>query len=379
MSRRLANVGLDVFFSDDDMHTGDDPNVRVKQAIHDASVAIFALSDESVGRPWVHDEIAWCELKRSEPNANMKKLMPVIVGPLSQEKVPRIIKDLHLFDLTDERRWNERLQRLINDVSTALGKDQPIILPAAIFAMTQEQFDTLLSQPPQALGHLVALCMAVGMSQQTDVEALKEQLSGRYGASADDFRPFRGQPPLSDIINDSIRALNRKLKKLNQQTVFVRWDHKRLLDPTNDFEDWFVESRRNSSCLTIIDSVSAFHSDIQSAITRTPSPRTERRYGLAWIPPYFESPRKLEQETKEATSRVGVQPLSAAFLDWQALTDRWVAFDTGSATSLKQWILRAVGDLAQPPDPIGGLTDSMGRAFPSPRIEASGFYSSSKD
>ena len=54
--------------------------------------------------------------------------------------------------------------------------------------------------------------------------------------------------------------------------------------------------------------------------------------------------------------------LQEAFFDWRDVADRSVAFHTGTAISFRQWLWRAVGDLARDPGPVEKNIASVERA-----------------
>jgi hypothetical protein len=117
LAARLKSIGLDVFFSLEDMYAGDQPTPRVLAEIAQARVAIVALSDESVRRQWVTNEIAWCVQRSADAQHPMKKIIPLIAGKFDPDNVPQAIKDQHRLDITDPVTREGNLERLIGEVA----------------------------------------------------------------------------------------------------------------------------------------------------------------------------------------------------------------------------------------------------------------------
>ncbi len=369
LGRRLKAVGLDVFFSGFDMRTGDDPNDRVPEALAQARIAIFALSDESVAREWVRDEVAMCAGQLRSRAAPMRRLMPLVVGDLEDEAIPRSIRDLnlHRLDMTVPASREIRLEWLIREIFEELGRERPIVLPAAIFAMNARQFQDLYDEDGSRFEGLLALCAAVGMNGAADSrEILEKFFAGRYRETRDEFTPFGARLPLRRIIDQTISGLNAARLERKLRPIFHRWDHDILLDPEADRPDWFVRSRRSQGCLTVVDSLSAFHAEILDGFRETPFPDRDSRSALIWLPPYFPRAADLASLTLEVANVT--QRMHDAFLSWQEPEERWVTFDTGTEISLRQWLFRAVGELARDPEPDGGRLRSVAEENPSKMV-----------
>lgn len=107
----------------------------------------------------------WCyqtsERKKNNRTKDQLHLLPVWVGPHPNNKIPTVLQqnDVTVSDLAAGD--NESLLRLLGDMNSKLGSASPRVVPAALFAMTQQQFDGLFNpQPPAAL---MDLCVAHGM------------------------------------------------------------------------------------------------------------------------------------------------------------------------------------------------------------------------
>ncbi|MBZ5677989.1 MAG: toll/interleukin-1 receptor domain-containing protein [Acidobacteriia bacterium] len=80
MASRLANAGLSVFEYTRSMDPGDAIDIRVMQEIDSAKAAIVCLSDTSIPREWVGNEIAW--LPHTRRNSGLRAIVPVRTGAL---------------------------------------------------------------------------------------------------------------------------------------------------------------------------------------------------------------------------------------------------------------------------------------------------------
>src|SRR5262245_54459557 len=105
VAKRLEADGLSFFISLRDMQAGDEAVKRVRQEVAAADVGILLLSDLAVEREWIVREIEW--LVYAE-----KPIITASVGPLSADKVPPIIRNLHRIDLAPGPKQDERFEDL---------------------------------------------------------------------------------------------------------------------------------------------------------------------------------------------------------------------------------------------------------------------------
>lgn len=356
LQTRLRLTGLSLFFSGEDMHAGQDPNSRVQQEIRYARVAVFFLSSASARRDWVRNEASYVYKEQQDRSAHGRgklTIIPVRVGPMQDEEMPREIRDnhLHVADMTDPATRENALEKLVGDILAALGRDAPLVVHGAIFALEREQFQSLIAQGEHIIRRLIEFCRSLGLEcDPSDLATFQAAISRRYGDTPFDYAPFpdRGeQVKLVDTVNDILIRINSDRYKQRLAPIHLRWDHDDLLsgkEPPTDL----VQARRTRTSLTIVDSISVLDSGIKEALLRMPRPLDERRSALIWIPPY--SSQRVIEHTEELAKLVA--SLRDAFIDWKNLQDRWVAFDLGSLGALRHWLLHALPQLTGAPTPI---------------------------
>jgi len=348
LARRLKSVGLDVFFSTMDMHAGEDPADRVHREIRAARVAIIALSNESLKRDWVVKEINWCDYELRN-NASLTRCIPVVVGDLDEHEIPDALKPRHRRSLTDPATREKVLKQLAEEIVVdVFGNKLPITVQGALFALNQAEFEQLVEQDDHEIDALLRLCGATVAGDRRHY--LKTFFGGPYVEQRDDFTPFRGEPPVKSLVEDAVTQLNVKRRAMNEAPVWLQWDTAQLLDKARRREDWLVEFRRANSCLTIVDALSAFSEPIRDALLHMPVSDDLRRRGIIWISPLFKDSPGIESLISQIAQPVN--QLQEAFADWRNIADRSVAFHTGTVISFRQWLWRAVGDLASEPGPL---------------------------
>jgi hypothetical protein len=289
--------------------------------------------------------------------------MPVVVGPLTTAKVPPFIADYERTDLSDVDGRERHLTKLTREIVSALGLEAPITIPAALFAVNKEQFRQLM-EPVGPLISLEALCTSVGMWNPREGRArLAELLEGRYGNTWADFTPF-GEKPIKKIVEDAVTFVNSK-RKPQQKRVWIRWDTVELLNKKTRADPALSKERRSSSCLTIVDSISAFHDTIQDALLNMSFPAVTERSGIVWVPPIFRDAASVERTIEDITNNV--RPIQDAYLDFSQLKDRWVTFYTATPSELRQWLRQAISALAKDPDAVPENRKDMEDEFPPPR------------
>jgi hypothetical protein len=366
LAARLKSAGIDAFFSRTDM-PAESARREVNRQIDEARVAILALSNESVAREWVRDEIALCVAARDRPQSPMRVLIPVVAGPLSADRVPQALGDLNRFDLVTAAGRELSMTRVVTEVLRGLGEDAPIVIPGALFALDEQLFQELWepgnAKVDQRLERLHDLWCSVGMNGDANWrDRIRELLSSRYRPAAADFSPFRERPPLRVIVDEVVRAINGKRRPIHERPLWIRWDTVLLMDAMHRRDLQFVAERRAASCLTIVDAVSACHDSIYEAIAAMPSPSNASRSAVVWIPPFFRDATDVELRIQQLVNDSA--PLQEAYLDWGAAEGRSVAFHTATPQGLGQWLRQALAVLAKPPGAVETNRHDMDAGFP---------------
>lgn len=329
LSSALTRAGVSVWQSKHGMEAADDPHDVVVQEIEQADIAVFLLSEAVIDRPWVRDELAWCFAKtRRDPQF---QLLPFFVGPRPTQW-PTIIQSTNMNVGDISALDDDALNRAVALVRRYLHLPEPIIVPAALFAMTTPQFDHERSRG--SWRHADSLCEKLGMSGPL-VERL---LRGRYAETVDAFCPFGDGRTLKELVG-RMTVLANKQKAAEDPPVLLRWCTADELQNSREVKKLWS----SQTSLLFVDSVSLEVESIRNAVANLPFPRELTRSALVWIPPYSGHTATLEDSILASLDRVNwLQQAFVSFTD-VADVDRAVAFDLLTPSGLNHWLLRLLG------------------------------------
>jgi hypothetical protein len=356
----LRDLGLDIWEYSHDMNPGNVIPRRVNDEIRSARMAIICLSDKAAARDWITTEVAWCYDARRD--GTMKDIVPVRVGPLSEKNVPHLLggESRYVFDLT-----RGDLERLADGVVNMLGREAPVTVPAALFAMTEKQslslFKKLLvmynrhkrdSAARLGPSPLWDLCLSMGMDRPP---ALFDYLKKRYGATPHDLSPFESNKTLVATLNELLREVNtvrlKSRERQRQRPIILRWMTDELVGPDGPAKERARQLWRDNDSLLIIDSVSTFYEDIRRKLLEVPASNDPSRAAVLWVPPYTQHTTELEA-TLERTAQIGGAHVGDVFSDWKRLQQRPVSFDAGTSVSLRFWLRRTLNEMTGEQNPL---------------------------
>src|SRR5262249_18004388 len=151
----------------------------------------------------------------NDSSNRLGRLVPVRVGDVPDNRIPVMLQPdrLRFIDVGHEPS-EAQLELLINELARALGRDMPLVIPAAVSAIASDEFADFTEL---AGGHdrvkvarLTALCQAAGMPR----DDLWGQLARRYGATAGEFTPYADEADnahrLIDVTRGALRVVNEK-------------------------------------------------------------------------------------------------------------------------------------------------------------------------
>jgi hypothetical protein len=212
----------------------------------------------------------------------------------------------------------------------------PIVVPAAVFAMTADEFreftDLGGGHDPVKIARLTALCEGAGMPP----EDLWGQLSRRYGATASEFTPYADEADnalrLIDVTQGALRLVNEKRARTRQPPILLKWYSRHDFDQPGLRDRW-----RAGHSVLIVDSLSALDPVIAGELEKVPRPRLEHKAAVIYLPPYTRHSVQLEDMIRECLE--GHSFLSDTFRDWQEESEPpGLAFDLPTGTSLRRWL-----------------------------------------
>jgi hypothetical protein len=348
LKNQLAGLRVPIWEYRDQMRVGDTIHETVVDAIADSFASVVCFSDETAHAPWIQDELAWAYLAYGKDTS---RILPVWVGPHPANLKPRLIDlyNLAVGDLTVE----QGRENLIAKINAVTGAKPPLVVPAAIFALTADEAEPLLQTPD-----LLTLCDGFGMRKPPDVVA---QLRLRYGASAADFSPLANQQPLKTVIDDTVDHANaiRKTEKL--RPIFLRWMHDELGGKFGEEARQEARKRwRSSPSLLVIDSISTLDPNMRIRLDNL----IEDRSAILWVPPFTLHTNTVSDLLRRTAGRL--ERLSDALADWQEKIEPQFAIDAPTELSVRLWLHRTFVALSDTARPIKTRVQGVQRVYKGP-------------
>jgi hypothetical protein len=142
---RLINSGLSIFEYTRSMDPGDLIDNRVMQEINTAKTAILRISDTSISREWVLNEIAWLHQARQRIDGLLRAIISVQTGALDAHSIPQLLANtsVYHFEANAANSREALLDDLIRAIFKNVGKQTPVPFPGLILAVNAVQFTTL--------------------------------------------------------------------------------------------------------------------------------------------------------------------------------------------------------------------------------------------
>ncbi len=373
VTARLRQSGLQVQEYGSSMLPGSDIQQWVADTIASSKLALIFLSEETADRPWLQTEIAWCfqEAKRKGLH-----IVPVLIGNVPEAKLHHLLQNgvLRRFTLSPDAGFEGDLLTLVEQIRALLGAGAPTVVTAALMAMTAEQAGKLILDSAQE--NLSALCEKMGMGKFSDEKMGMSNfaelvLKGRYGARAEDFSPFPGGT-LVEQIHRSLDAANVHRRRDNRAPIWLRWCTAELLSENYDLRSAARDLWVKSPSLLVVDSISLLEPSFKRLI-QTPPSDSQTGSALLWVPPYTRHTSGLEQLIEHSLQALGkvLDPANATILDpfldkfrkWGNNMEPLIAFDIGTAATLRRWLYTAFGELDVKLLPDDSRTSAMTTAF----------------
>jgi len=130
-------LGLKVFFDEDSIGPGEDIVTSIEDAIASSRHVVLVISQASVESKWVAMEASIAVFQ--DPSANDRRLIPVLLDPLSPERIRLSIRRLRRVDLTINHRVRDEYHLLLKAlrVSTKPLPDPPPLSAAEFKSATR--------------------------------------------------------------------------------------------------------------------------------------------------------------------------------------------------------------------------------------------------
>jgi hypothetical protein len=118
LARKIARVlqeeGLEVW-DEQNILPGDNWAGKVAEALDESQAMVVLLTPHALASEWVRREIEYALGKENYT----KRVVPVVVGQLSEESLPWILRRLNMIRLAEPAREDEDIQRIADVLSKA--------------------------------------------------------------------------------------------------------------------------------------------------------------------------------------------------------------------------------------------------------------------
>ncbi len=337
---RLDDLGMPVNEYSRRLTAGGEIRPYIVASIKKARMVLAIVSVDALDHSdWVREEITLAAGRLNDVDNRLERLVMVRVGHVPDDRIPLLLQHdrLRFLDL-DPEPGEGQIESLVSEVRRALGQDAPFVLPAAVFAMTREEFDRLGDpgggHDAEKMARLTALCQSAGMPSQPDVW---QQLRSRYGTTTADFAPYGTDQEgntrcLIDVAQDTLRIVNERRNRNQQPPLYLKWYSR------EDFtKDKLRDQWSKGPSVLIVDSLSALEPAIAAALQSLPPPDAAQKAAVIYLPPYTCHNVELEELIKHCLE--GHFFLTDTFRAWRDRSERLgLAFDLPTGTSLRRWL-----------------------------------------
>jgi TIR domain len=312
----------------------------IVESIKRARIVLAIVSEQALDHSdWVREEVTLAAGRLNDLDNRLERLVLVRVGHVPGDRIPVMLQHdrLRFLDLA-RAPGEEQLELLIGELRRALGQSAPFVIPAAVFAMTREEFDRFRDpgggHDPNKIARLTTLCQSAGMPAHPD---LWQQLRSRYGSTTADFAPYgtgeEGRTRrLIDVAQDALRIVNERRTKAQHPPLYLKWYSREDFAKDKSRDQW---SKGHS--VLIVDSLSALEPTIAAALQNLPPPDTAQKAAVIYLPPYTHHNMELEELIRHCVE--GHFFLADNFRAWRDRSERTgLAFDLPAATSLRRWL-----------------------------------------
>jgi hypothetical protein len=337
---RLGDLGMPVNEYSRKLRGGGEIRPYIVQSINRARMVLAIVSEQALDHSdWVWEEVTLAAGRLDDHDNRLERLVLVRVGHVPAHRIPVMLQPdrLRFLDLDPEPR-EDQLELLIIELRRALGQSAPVVIPAALFAMTTEEFDRFRDPDggldPERIARLTLLCQSAGMTTHPD---LWDQLRSRYGTTVMDFAPYGTDQEgrarrLIDVAQGALRTVNERRSGAQRQPLYLKWYSR------EDFvNDRIRDQWGQGPSVLFVDSVSALETNIAIALQNLPQPNTADKAAVICLPPYTYHNMELEELIRQCLE--GHYFLRDTFRTWRDRNERpGLAFDLPTETSLRRWL-----------------------------------------
>ncbi|MEY2978291.1 MAG: hypothetical protein RLZZ435_2430, partial [Cyanobacteriota bacterium] len=219
--RSLCREGITVWTNTTDVQTGEDFQAAIHQGILRTDNIVYLLSPASLASSYCQDELTY-------GFSLNKRIIPILVHPVEDDRLPDILKTLHYIDLTDNEREEDyyldesQLLRILR-TDESYHQTHKILLSQAVKWEEQHQNPTILLRGYNLRQAETWLKTAKSRSQYPPVTLqttfIEESLRQPPAESLDVFISYsRSDSDFSRRLNDNLQIYG-KLTWFDQESV----------------------------------------------------------------------------------------------------------------------------------------------------------------
>jgi hypothetical protein len=269
LANDLKALGVACFLDTVSIRKGDGWERQILQSLRDSRHLVVIWSSKSGQSDWVNQELYRFKAE-IDPNGTGQTggRLLYAINLEGQNATLSAYQQYNLASLQDAYRnspagtitlgavaqqdWT-RMVREIADATTTENARMQVY--KVVFAMTKATLDADPVRPPRSVPQLDDFLAKVGVGSGN--------LSDRYGAKPDDWKPYGTTETIADVLNDLLHdpiiGVNAKLRELNRPEI--RWVSVDVVNPPT-LPESTVRKLSAGACLMVIDPISIFSFDM---------------------------------------------------------------------------------------------------------------------
>ncbi len=214
LNQALQAKGIKTFFDDRDLEAGKPWDRQLGAALRESRHLVVLWSENAKASDWVSMEIAtfntYLYAAPPEQSEQRRLLSLTLEGQnkaLAGLQAITELKDANAYGGGADNVNKDLWQRVVNEIAVGVKKDDPAIpITVAVLAITADEVDKLQEDLPD-LPSLSLLLNKIGMADRNELRQF-------YGPRRLDWKPFRGQESIDEIMSRQCVTINQRLTEM---------------------------------------------------------------------------------------------------------------------------------------------------------------------
>lgn len=308
LNQALQAKGIKTFFDDRDLEAGKSWDRQLATALRDSRHLVVLWSENAKASDWVSMEIAtfntYLFAASSESSEQRRLLSLTLEGQnkaLAGLQAITDLKDANAYGGGADNVNKDLWQRVVNEIALGVKKDDPSIpITLAVLAITADEVDKLQEDLPD-LPSLTLLLNKIGIADRNELRQF-------YGARRLDWKPFRGQESIEEILSRQCVAINQRLADIAvRQKQTPRQFRLEPLDPAfwTDLKIVNLERAKllatDTPSVLVIDPLSLYHNLVSKRLRDLDECFKNEKVVVMTLAP-FKTPDLLEEMSRTLQS-----------------------------------------------------------------------------